>query len=454
MTAKRSPAVALAKAGIVILLLTSCNALMTDVERGGPRPDGGDTDTDTDADTDTDTDTDLAPVITGIDGDGSLRDVNGDTSGVTDPSPANHRFRYAWTVTGERLDTVTDCELQQTSGGTAVFTAADGLEFMAGGTSTERTLTLPTGLVAGAFTLTLTNPYGDTEAQTYILQGEGLDCDGTNCALPAGNNLVVGGQVIANEPDCPCGYARNGSVTNYILCEKTLAGGTDRMVKVGGFWIDKYETSAFPNADCTGTQFGASADNWAMHDNGNWGVIQKSYACSITGVTPSRDMTWFQAQQSCELSGKSMCTNAQWQAAAAGTHDPGSAEMGNQCRIAATNTSPRAAGLAGASPGGVDSCMSMWGVEDMIGNLWEWTSDWWGQGTDFTSQDQDAMFGGDGAWNVDPAEFQGSYTNYFSAATLRSGPYNHGSWAGVFTLNLHHGPSYSGSNIGARCCLR
>ena len=42
-----------------------------------------------------------------------------------------------------------------------------------------------------------------------------------------------------------------------------LAGGTDRMVKVGDFWIDKYEMSAWQNADCTGTQYGASADNWS-----------------------------------------------------------------------------------------------------------------------------------------------------------------------------------------------
>ncbi len=296
---------------------------------------------------------------------------------------------------------------------------------------------------------------GDTEAQTYILQGEGLDCDGTNCALPAGNNLVVDGQVIADEPDCPGGYVRDGSVTDYILCEKTLAGGTDRMVKVGDFWIDKYEMSAWASADCTGNQYGESGESdWAMHDNGNWIVSQESYACSVTGVSPSRYMTWFQAQQSCELSGKSMCTNAQWQAAAAGTHDPGSAETGNQCRIAVTNSAPRATGLAGASPGGADSCMSMWGVEDMIGNLWEWTSDWWGQGADSMSENQDGAFGGDGAWNVDPAQSQGSYATYFPATALRGGAWNTGSTAGVFALYMVHGPAYSATSIGARCCTR
>ncbi len=216
---------------------------------------------------------------------------------------------------------------------------------------------------------------GDTAAQAFILQGEGLGCDGTDCTVPLNQNLIVNGDLdIAGTgtfdaidvnlltvntsywlPECPQGYARDTSVTDYILCEKTLAGGTDQMVKVGDFWIDKYEMSAWQNADCTGTQYGASGDNWTMPDNGNWGAGNEAYACSVTGVTPSRYMTWFQAQQSCEAAGKSLCGNAQWQAAAAGTYDPGSAETGNQCRIAVTNTSPRATGLAGANPGGSDS---------------------------------------------------------------------------------------------------
>ncbi|MFO8074200.1 MAG: hypothetical protein R6V85_20250, partial [Polyangia bacterium] len=42
---------------------------------------------------------------------------------------------------------------------------------------------------------------GDAEAQTYILQGEkgeqgeGLDCDGTDCTVGGGQNLVVDGDV-------------------------------------------------------------------------------------------------------------------------------------------------------------------------------------------------------------------------------------------------------------------
>jgi hypothetical protein len=336
----------------------------------------------------------------------------------------------------------------------------------------------------------LTIAAGDAGAQTYILQGEkgeqgeGLSCDVTDCAVSGGQNLVVDGDVAATGdlsasnavfsgdldvaghgyfemltvqasywlPECPEGYERDDTVTDYVLCEKVLAGGVDRVVKVGDFWVDKYQLSAFSEPGCTGTQYGVSSDNWEMPDNGNWaGAGDDAFACSISGVTPSRYMTWFQAQQACHAAGKSLCTNAQWQAAAAGTHDPGSTYSGSQCNI--DSSGPRATGGAGTTPGGSSDCVSMWGADDMIGNLWEWTSDWWGQGSDSMQQDQDAAFGEDGHWNVDPAESQGGYSTSFPAAALRGGRWDDGSQAGVFALTLKSGPSNLYGSSGARCCM-
>ena len=178
-------------------------------------------------------------------------------------------------------------------------------------------------------------------AQTFFLQGNAgdseLSCSAGTCTL--NQDLDVNGFGEFNEfdvniltantsywlPECPEGYTRNTGATGIVLCEK----GLDQMVKVGNFWIDRYEISLWENVNCTGTQYGASGDDYpgTFPDNGNW--TSELYACSIAGVTPSRYVTWFQAQQSCEAAGKDLCTNAEWQAAAAGTSDPGGTGTGS-----------------------------------------------------------------------------------------------------------------------------
>ena len=146
----------------------------------------------------------------------------------------------------------------------------------------------------GLFVLTLSTAVSSADAQVFFLQGEqgvqgvkgdkgdrglqgvkgdtgekgdGLDCDGTNCTVPANQGLIVNGQAIVDtltvnvsywlpEPDCPTGYTRDYTLTDRILCIK----GADEMVKVGNFWIDWYEASIWSNADCTGQQYGSASD--------------------------------------------------------------------------------------------------------------------------------------------------------------------------------------------------
>jgi hypothetical protein len=453
----------------------------------------GDTDGDADGDADGDVESDgdgepeLPPVITEIDGDGSARAVSGDTTGVPDPLPASHRFRYTWVVRGERLDTVTSARLEQTSGGTAVFTAADGLEFDEGGTAMERRLLLPAALTAGAFTLTLTSPHGDAVAQTYVLQGEpgvGLDCNGTTCTLA--QDLVVEGRVTADEgtfgtldveeltvsmsiwlPECPSGYERDTDREDIVLC----TNGRDEMVKVGDIWVDRYEASVWADAGCAtgiraGVPYGAEAEDYpdTFPDSGQvTGEASLRYACSVPGVTPSRWLTWFQAQAACEASGKHLCSNAEWQAAVAGTVDPGSstADVG-ACRTGPGPAGPRPTGRAGDTPSGVGSCISLWGAEDMIGNLWEWTSDWWQAGHDWMGG-SDGLYtdswpdgyssdNEDRTWNLDGRAWShGDYRNGLPAAGLRGGSWYDGTRAGAFAVDLSYAPSASYNGFGFRC---
>jgi formylglycine-generating enzyme required for sulfatase activity len=517
------------------------------ITRGTDGDTDTDTDTDTDMDTDTDTDTDTdmhietdtnvdanvdidtapdtntasecyptaPPIILGIDGDGTKRAVNDVNNEVRSNLPrvvASHRFRTSWIITGERLDTVTSCRLTQTIGGASVFTtASDGLAFDTGGTAMQRRLTLPTTLVAGAFTLTLTNSAGAAEAKVYVLQGEQgergqqgkqgescvcLDCDDQDCVVPGNKNLVVNGsgsfsgtlnaaqgeitedldvggtgyfsgvnvadltvQASYWFPECPAGYERDSGEDRYVLCVKGMGGDkVDAMVKVGDFWIDKYESSVWQRSNCTGTQYGNPGDNLdnAIADSGYW--TSKVYACSLANVNPSQAVTWFQAQQSCAAAGKSLCTNSEWQVAVAGTYDSGDESTGTQCRLNKEN--PRGTGKAGNNPGGTDSCMSSWGAEDMIGNLWEWTDDWYisgvapieqGEGTDHTPWPQG--FGNDKTFSVNGSAYETNTTRRdgIPSANARGGGWSEGTSSGAFSIMMAFAPS-SGGVFGFRCC--
>ena len=242
------------------------------------------------------------------------------------------------------------------------------------------------------------------------------------------------------------------------------------MVAAGSFCVDKYEASVWSNADCTGTQYGeTTTDDYPISfpDNGNFTV--PLYACSITGVMPARTITWFQAQQACAASGKHLCTNEEWQTAVAGTYDPGtwpgasgtcgtSSATSGRCITCASG--PRNAGQAGTVAGGTNDCISMYGAEDMIGNLWEWVA-WWGEaGRTWLSADGEgasawpAAYNADGTWNVDGRAYgESSYTRGQPAAGVRGGNWSSGTEAGAFAVDLAYGPSSWNAILGFRCCV-
>jgi hypothetical protein len=139
----------------------------------------------------------------------------------------------------------------------------------------------------------------------------------------------------------------------------------DVMVRVGDVCVDVYESSVW-SGPAGGNQYGVVSGDYPCRPDG--GDCTAIYARSVAGVLPSRYITWFQAQQACRNAGKRLLTNAEWQAAAAGTPDPGNA--GDGITTCNTNTTgPKEAGRATA-------CVSAAGVRDMVGNVWEWVADW------------------------------------------------------------------------------
>jgi formylglycine-generating enzyme required for sulfatase activity len=94
----------------------------------------------------------------------------------------------------------------------------------------------------------------------------------------------------------------------------------------------------------------------------------------------------------------------------------------------------------------------------MVGNLWEWTDEWYAglsAGTDGRS-DWPSDYGGDGTWNITQSVYNSPSTmrnSALPAAALRGGGWFNGTLAGRFALLLVTGPSGRGNDIGFRCVI-
>ena len=276
--------------------------------------------------------------------------------------------------------------------------------------------------------------------------------------------------------DCPVGYTLDSTASPGLVCARALTLGAmvlhDEVVKVGtgatAFWIDRYEATIWTASGDLLLNVRTETDlgPLGLPRNGEWnGRVPQLFARSFSvRDLPSRWITWFQAEELCRASGKRLPMGHEWLTAARNTGGS-SGEAG--CQI--TGTEPR--DVAGGS-----ACVSAWGVRDMVGNVWEWTMDWYagtvGAGNAFTSPmtRRDACnsaagadcsswpsgYGGDATWNITgglvatPGEDR---TSAIPAAVLRGGSWNDGPRAGRFATNLDRGPSFRAENIGFRCVI-
>lgn len=146
------------------------------------------------------------------------------------------------------------------------------------------------------------------------------------------------------------------------------AVGPDRVIDAmthvafGGndFYIDTYEAS---RPDSTPTSIGVSS----------------ARSCSKSGVLPWTGATFATAQAACAAAGKVLCSASRWQAACEGATNT-TFPYGNPFNPNACNTESY-----DATPGGADDdlllatgmlpCATPLGVQDMSGNLKEWTDE-------------------------------------------------------------------------------
>ena len=220
------------------------------------------------------------------------------------------------------------------------------------------------------------------------------------------------------------------------------------MIKVGSVCIDRYEASVWSlppsGGSPRGTQYGTNEiDNYPCSDNGNdCSGANPIFAALLPGVTPSADITWFQAQQACFNVG--IPTNAEWQGAAAGTptdYEPGADDGVDDCNTSTATTV--------VPTGSRSNCVSNYGVFDMVGNLAEWVADWIQHNLDIDEGNvTTALYGMDAVFKIDEAP---PVTDRFPAALIRGGDFSRETDAGVFMLDASNSPSTSRFDIGSRC---
>lgn len=268
-------------------------------------------------------------------------------------------------------------------------------------------------------------------------------------------------------PDCPVGYERNPATpAGRYWCRRALAGGLyDELVRVGvgptAFWVDRYEASANTARDASGAWlFESDTEPPGFPHNGQGGTPPYVFsAARPAGTQPARWITWFQALEACAANGKALPTGSQWLRAARGTPDPGG------CQVSSSDA---------RNAGGGAECQSAWGAQDMIGNVWEWTSEWAanvgvqrtlpavdaGAGTtiggvqaNYDLRPWPSDYRSDSTWNISSTVSGPGTTTGLPAAFARGGYWANGSGAGVFAMNLDLAPSTTSSAVGFRCVI-
>jgi formylglycine-generating enzyme required for sulfatase activity len=140
---------------------------------------------------------------------------------------------------------------------------------------------------------------------------------------------------------------------------------------VNRFLVDRIRRGKASAADLAAggaTQLGVVAtDDYAPCADNGQNCANDIYAVSLPGVMPSANLTWFQAQAACTNAGKRLPSNAEWQAAVAGTPDPGPDDRAKDCNTRSSMALP-----AGSRSG----CVSADGAFDMVGNVEEYVADW------------------------------------------------------------------------------
>ena len=224
---------------------------------------------------------------------------------------------------------------------------------------------------------------------------------------PEGMVLIPAGEFImgSNKVDTEGKAAEFGTVKPWYLDEHP-----QHKVNLPSYFMDKYEvtnTAYKPFVDATGSR---PPENWP---SGKIPSGRENY--------PVTYVNWYDAERFCQWAGKRLPTEAQWEKAARGT-DGRDYPWGNEFDATKANTGDT--GIGDLTPvGHFEAGKSPYGVYDMAGNVWEWTSDWYQPyaGSDYTSETfgekfkviRGSSWGGMGHYAI-PYFYRTSYRFYIS----------------------------------------
>ncbi|HPS31548.1 MAG TPA: SUMF1/EgtB/PvdO family nonheme iron enzyme [bacterium] len=217
-------------------------------------------------------------------------------------------------------------------------------------------------------------------------------------------------------------------------------------VTLSAYKIDKYEVTAGEYQECVAAGDCSEAhyddSTCYIYDGNSWvqGIAPDSFREKNKPVVC---VEWSQAAAYCKWAGKRLPTEAEWEKAARGT-EGAKYPWGNEPKVSCdyavmsdSNAGGDGCGTGGTmTVGSIEKGKSPYGAYDMIGNVWEWTNDWYGETYYKTAPSENPAGPEYGDYRVSRG---GSWLYSFDTILLRT------------SIRYYHIPDYWLINYGFRC---
>jgi formylglycine-generating enzyme required for sulfatase activity len=206
--------------------------------------------------------------------------------------------------------------------------------------------------------------------------------------IPSSTPFPAGGDVKISPID--------GMAMRYVPAGEFIMGvddgeideGPQHTVYLDAFWIDEFEVSVGQYHQCV--EAGACIS--PSQTNSTYRAEYYNHPDGEFDNFPVIYVTWDKAQTYCEWAGRRMPVEAEWEKAARGTdgrtypwgEDPPAAHLLNYYNVTGDDGYPEDTAPVGSYPDGA----SIYGAQDLIGNVWEFTADWYDAGYYAVSPDK------------------------------------------------------------------